>query len=108
MIKLQRKAVLLHITFFYYAWTEVLSNFGLCSDFGIKLIDVIEINAGVFVDGGIRGWHATKLLANMEHITYFIMVQLSIEKYFYKCLDMKKSAVLLIFMCPSRRRKTKL
>lgn len=32
----------------YYALTEVLSNLGLCSDFGIKLIDVIEINAGIF------------------------------------------------------------
>lgn len=48
MIKLQRKTALLHIMTFYYALTDVLSNFGLCSDFGIKLIDVIEINAGIF------------------------------------------------------------
>lgn len=32
---------------FYYSLTEVLSNFGLCSGFGMKLIDVIEINGGV-------------------------------------------------------------
>lgn len=48
MIKLQRKAALLHIMAFYYSLTEALSNFGLCSDFGIKLIDVIEVNAGIF------------------------------------------------------------
>lgn len=48
MFKLERKAALLHIMAFCYALTEVLSNFGLCSDFGIKLIDVIEINTGMF------------------------------------------------------------
>ena len=48
MIQLQRKAALLHIMAFYYALIEVLSNFGLCSGFGRKLINVIEINAGIF------------------------------------------------------------
>lgn len=48
MIKLQRKAALLNVMTFYYPLTAVLSNLGLCSDFGIKLINVVEINAGIF------------------------------------------------------------
>lgn len=82
--------VLLYIMPFYYALVEVLCNFGLWTDFGIKVIGTLEINAGI-----LCRWRHKTMTCNPitgKNGTHYIFQNglTSDEKDFYKDLDMKK------------------